>query len=216
MQSSTILATPTLFHRRNRPLHAFLFENQPWLCARDLGRLIGWPINERTVRKLDADQHRVMTLEYPPGAASELMVSKSGVYAMLVHHYHAENRGLRQWITNDVVPALRGEATAVDGPSPNLSVLQWPGLSVSLLHWQSEPWIRLRDMPMILPHSMQAESGMSRVDRPCGARPGRGCGWVECYALAAHVAASAIGLSGAALARFAVPSCALSPARSGQ
>lgn len=95
------------------------------------------------------------------------MVSESGVYAMLVHHYHAENRGLRQWITNDVVPALRGEAVAADDPSPNLSVLQWPGLSVSLLHWQSEPWIRLRDMPMMLPHSqVQAESGARRGGRP--------------------------------------------------
>lgn len=158
---------PTLFYRHNRPLHALLLENQPWFCARDLGRLIGWPLNERTVRKLDADQHRVMTLDYPSGAASELMVSESGVYAMLVHHYHAENRGLRQWITHDVVPALRGEAVAVDDPSPNLSMLQWPGLSVSLLHWQSEPWIRLRDMPMMLPYSqVQAVSGVRRAGRP--------------------------------------------------
>jgi hypothetical protein len=37
--------------------------------------------------------------------------------------------------------------------SPCLSFLQWPGLSVSMLHWQSEPWIRLRDMPRVLPYA---------------------------------------------------------------
>lgn len=158
--------TPTLFHRHNRPLHALLLENQPWFSARDLGRLMGWPLNERTVRKLDTDQHRVITLGYSSGAESELMVSESGVYALLVHHYHAENRGLRQWITSEVVPVLRGEALPFDDRSPNLSLLQWPGLSVSLLHWQSEPWIRLRDMPMMLPHPrMQVESQSRRVGR---------------------------------------------------
>lgn len=158
--------TPTLFHRHNRPLHALLLENQPWFCARDLGRLIGRPLNERTLRKLDADQHRLITLDYPTSPESELMVSESGLYAMLVHHYHAENRGLRQWITNEVVPVLRGEALPFDDRSPNLSLLQWPGLSVCLLHWRSEPWIRLRDMPMMLPHSqMQVESASRAVGK---------------------------------------------------
>jgi prophage antirepressor-like protein len=166
--------TPTLFHRHNRPLHVLLLENQPWFCARDLGRLIGWPLNERTLRKLDADQHRLIILEYHSGPESELMVSESGLYALLVHHYHAENRGLRQWITNEVVPVLRGEALPLNDDAPNLSLLQWPGLSVSLLHWQSEPWIRLRDMPMMLPHPrVQVES----VSRRAGGRPWWRAAW---------------------------------------
>src|SRR5690606_13697158 len=106
--------TPTTFHRHNRPLHALLLETQAWFCARDPGRLMGWPLNERTMRKLDADQYRVMTLGHHYGVEQELMLNESGVYAMLVHHYHAENRGLRQWITNEVVPSLRGNQVAVD------------------------------------------------------------------------------------------------------
>ncbi|WP_459199947.1 BRO-N domain-containing protein, partial [Pseudomonas tremae] len=128
--------TPTPFHRHNRQLLALLLENQPWFSARDLGRMIGWPLNERTLRKLDADQHRMITLDLHGEAQPELMVSESGTYAMMVHHYHAENRGLRQW----------------------------PGLSVSMLHWHSEPWIRLRDMPRVLAHpQMQVEARPHRL-----------------------------------------------------
>lgn len=78
------------------------------------------------------------------------MISESGVYVLLVHHHHPEQRSLRQWITHEVVAALRDARLAVDDPAPALSVLQWPGLSLSLLHWQSEPWIRLRDVPQVL------------------------------------------------------------------
>ncbi|WP_346832186.1 Bro-N domain-containing protein [Pseudomonas abietaniphila] len=142
--------TPTTFHRHNRPLRTLLLESQVWFCARDMGRLMGWPLNDRTTRKLDADQRRFVTLVDACGEENELMISESGVYTMLVHHYHAENRALRQWITNEVVPCLRDEGIAPDAISPCLSYLQWPGLSVSLLHWRSEPWIRLRDMPKVL------------------------------------------------------------------
>jgi prophage antirepressor-like protein len=145
--------TLTTFHRHNRPLRTLLLESQVWFCARDMGRLMGWPLNERTTRKLDADQRRVMTLVDSCGEADELMVSESGVYAMLVHHHHAENRELRQWITNEVVPCVRDELEPPAACSPCLSFLQWPGISVSMLHWRSEPWIRLRDMPRVLAHS---------------------------------------------------------------
>ncbi|KPY99787.1 BRO-N domain-containing protein [Pseudomonas syringae] len=159
--------TPTPFHRHNRQLLALLLENQPWFSARDLGRMIGWPLNERTLRKLDADQHRMITLDLHGEAQSELMVSESGAYAMMVHHYHAENRGLRQWLTHVVVPALRDGQVPFDDCTPNLSMLQWPGLSVSLLHWHSEPWIRLRDMPMLLAHpQMQVEGRPRSLGRP--------------------------------------------------
>jgi hypothetical protein len=70
--------TSTTFHRHNRPLRTLLLESQVWFCARDMGRLMGWPLNERTTRKLDADQRRVMTLVDSCGEAEELMVSESG------------------------------------------------------------------------------------------------------------------------------------------
>ena len=112
---------------------------------------MGWPLNERTTRKLDVDQRRVVLLATHYGAEEELMVSESGVYELLVHHFHAENRGLRRWITNEVVPCLRDDRLPLNDCAPSLSQLCWPGLSVCLLRWQSEPWIRLRDMPRMLP-----------------------------------------------------------------
>lgn len=152
---------PTTFHRHNRPLRTFLLEAEVWFCARDLGRMMGWPLNERTTRKLDADQRRTVAFLDQHGEAAEmLVVSESAVYALIVHHAHSENRALRRWITHEVVPCLRDESVPPSVFQPCLSFLQWPGLSVSLLHWQSEPWIRLRDMPRVL-----AEDEVRRVAR---------------------------------------------------
>ncbi len=141
---------PTLFTRHNIYLHALLVENQAWFCAHDLGRLMGKYLDERMSRKLDADQRQMMFV-YAHGVAEErLMVSESGVYALLVYHYCPEYRLLREWLTHQVVPALRDARLSRAVERPTLSVLDWPKMSLSMLHWQDEPWIRLRDMPCVL------------------------------------------------------------------
>ncbi|MFJ4141685.1 Bro-N domain-containing protein [Pseudomonas sp. NPDC089734] len=157
---------PTTFLRHNRQLRALLLETQPWFSARDLSKLIAWPLNERTTSKLDPDQRRTLWLESHGRTEEALMISESGVYALLVHHYHPEHRSLRHWITNEVVAALRDAQEPPVESMPSLSLLQWPGLSLSMLHWQSEPWIRLRDVPQVLPVSGQGFEG--RTDRSDG------------------------------------------------
>ena len=39
-----------VFSRHNLSLHALLLENQPWFSARDVGRLMGFHLNDRGMR----------------------------------------------------------------------------------------------------------------------------------------------------------------------
>ncbi|MET0124290.1 MAG: hypothetical protein ABW209_02180 [Pseudomonas caspiana] len=55
---------------------------------------------------------------------------------------------LRRWLTHGVMPVLR---EAPQNEQPSLSVMQWPCKSLCLLQWQSEPWIKLRDMHDVMP-----------------------------------------------------------------
>lgn len=139
-----------VFTRHSLHLHTLLLENQPWFCARDLGRLMGWYLDERTTRKLDEDQRRTVTLLFHGQPEEILMVSESGAYALLVYHYTPGNRLLRSWLTHEVVPTLRDERQPRTVERPLLSMLDWPEMSLNLLHWQDEGWIRLRDMPYLL------------------------------------------------------------------
>ncbi|MNI69931.1 hypothetical protein D3C73_1257090 [compost metagenome] len=111
---------------------------------------MGVDINERQAFKLDADQRRMMCLAGGNESKETLMLSESGVYAMLVYHYCPENRHLRRWLTHHVVPMLREEAGAVSHQVPRLRSMEWTGGTLRLLHWRKEPWIRLRDMPGLL------------------------------------------------------------------
>jgi prophage antirepressor-like protein len=141
--------TPTAFTRHNRFLHAFMHANKAWFCVQDLGRLMGRPLDQRLTLKLDPDQRQQVMLLRNGKTIESLMVSESGMYALLVHHFVPENRNLRQWLSNEVIPTLRESEATVDN-IPSLSSLQWAGISVPLLHWQHQAWIKWRDMPDLM------------------------------------------------------------------
>ena len=142
--------TPTVFTRSNRFLHAFIQDHQAWFCVQDLGRLMGQPLNERLIQKLDPDQRRSVCLLKDGKVVDALMVSESGMYALLVHHFIPENRHLRQWLSNEVVPMLRNAQASSPENLPSLSSLNWAGISVPLLHYQHHAWVKWRDMPELM------------------------------------------------------------------
>lgn len=143
---------PTVFSRHNRPLHAVWLESQAWFCASDFGRLMGRYLDGHALRKLDADQTRTAFVLQHGGYQDTLLVSESGIYTILVHHYLPENRALRHWLTHDVIAVLRDQHDPHADNTPNLSLLKWHGFSLSMLHWQNEEWFRLRDLPSVAKH----------------------------------------------------------------
>ncbi|MEO4014965.1 BRO-N domain-containing protein [Pseudomonas rossensis] len=152
---------PQVFTRHKLHLHALLLENQAWFSARDLGRLLRLYLDERAVRKLDPDQHQTLRMLIHGSIENTLMISESGVYALLVYHYCPEYRALREWLTHDVVPALRDAQQPTSIERPILSLLNWPEISLSLLHWNNQPWIRLQDVPQMLPSGEQASRAVN-------------------------------------------------------
>jgi len=146
-----LLFEPHVFTRHKLKLHALILERQAWFCVRDLGRLMGMLFEERATRKLTPDQRRTLTLRYYDEAKDVLMISEAGVYAMLIYHHHPENQHLRQWLTYQVLPLLHGTRTPALNNAPTLGLLEWQGAEMSVLHWQNEQWIRLKDMPSLLP-----------------------------------------------------------------
>ena len=152
----TDLQTPPLFTRHNRPLHTLWLESQAWFCAHELGRLSGHFFDEHCMRKLDPDQYRSVQLLRYGKYQETTMVSESGAYTLLAHHHVPENRHLRWGLTHEVVAVLRDRQEDGVEDVPRLGQMCWPGgRSATLLYWQSEPWVRMRDMPVVLAGEVQ-------------------------------------------------------------
>ncbi|MBX8500415.1 BRO-N domain-containing protein, partial [Pseudomonas lijiangensis] len=104
---------------------------------------------ERATLKLDIDQRRTVWLLTHGNWEKCLMISESGVFAMLVHHYVPENRALRRWLAQEVLPALDVRHAEV-ADQPLLYQMRWQGNALSSLQWRGELWVKLRDLPELV------------------------------------------------------------------
>lgn len=145
---------PTYFVRHNRQLRALLIEQQAWFVVRDLSKLLSRKIHEPFIDRLDSDQRRYEKLLNSPTA--ELLISESGLYALLlVYCYHPENRSLRQWISNELLPALRDTPNR-DVRLPRRRMQHLLGESLPVMDWQGNLWVRWRDAVGLMENHLRA------------------------------------------------------------
>ncbi|OEC32546.1 Prophage antirepressor [Pseudomonas cuatrocienegasensis] len=138
--------TPLTFHRYNRPLRGLMIDNQPWFVARDIGLLMGHRHPERICHSMDDDQIDSVHIAHAGGEEKLSIISESGIYRALCRFTHPENRNLRRWLTQDVLPTLR-DAQSPATSSPRRSLMTWDARRISLLEWQGELWIPLQALP---------------------------------------------------------------------
>ncbi|WP_152224860.1 Bro-N domain-containing protein [Pseudomonas sp. SCB32] len=146
--------TATFFVRYNRQLRALLIEQQAWFVVRDLSKLLSRKIHEPFIERLDNDQRRHERLTGNP--EPELLVNESGLYALLlVYCYHPENRSLRQWLSNEVMPALRDQYNR-DARLPRRRMQHLLGESLPVMDWQGSLRVRWRDAVGLLENHLHA------------------------------------------------------------
>ncbi|MFC4864868.1 BRO-N domain-containing protein [Pseudomonas sp. MAHUQ-62] len=134
-------------------LRAVLLNKEPWFAGSDFAQLINLsPLPERVSRNLDKDELQRAWMRNSHGDVEQAMlISESGVYAVLILDYHPENRCIRQWLTREMIPRLR-EEERFDAQRPYREVIQWQERQLQVLHCQGKAWLHLGDCPDLLRH----------------------------------------------------------------
>lgn len=134
----------TVFMRHQRPLRALMLEDQPWFSVRDLGVLIGHDAEHYAAHRLDPDLRQKVRLQTQTGEEDAWIVSEGGFFFLLTRYRHPENRSLRQWLSNEVLPALR-DAQQHNPHLPQRRMEQLEGQQMSVMDWQGKLWVRWSD-----------------------------------------------------------------------
>ncbi len=107
--------TPSIFNFRQHQLRAMLIEQRPWFAAKDLCGALGLNDANRATHSLDADEKQNLPIVGSGGGQrrNTLLVSESGMWALVFRSNRPEAKVIRKWVTKDVLPALfsRGSYT---------------------------------------------------------------------------------------------------------
>lgn len=78
-----------------------------WFVAADLARVLGFRDASNAVRNLDDDEKGTLNQSTPGGVQEHLIVSESGLYALILRSRKPAARRFRKWVTGEVLPAIR-------------------------------------------------------------------------------------------------------------
>ncbi|SDH71111.1 BRO-N domain-containing protein [Pseudomonas panipatensis] len=153
---------PTVFLRYHRSLRGILIDNQPWLVARELGYLIRERVEPFVIHRLDDDLRRQVRLITATGEETVWVINDFGTFHVLQRYRNPEHRELRQWLTGEVLPALRDQALLATD-SPRRLLAKGEGRPVTLLDWQGQLWIALTQMPQLMREERRGGRGWWRM-----------------------------------------------------
>lgn len=133
----------------NAVLQAFDFESlavrvvirdeQPWFCGADVCRVLSLGNPSQAIKGnekagalgLDADEWDVYNLDTSSASGVQqergmLVISESGLYALIFKSRKPEARRFRKWVTSEVLPAIRrGGAVATGDVVAARNIAEW-------------------------------------------------------------------------------------------
>ena len=90
--------------QRVRPV---LLDGETWFVAADVCTVLEHTQPSKAVLRLDDDEKGVTTVPTLGGSQEMLVVSESGLYALIFSSRKPEARAFRRWVTGEVLPAIR-------------------------------------------------------------------------------------------------------------
>lgn len=106
------------FDFNEAPVRVLLRDDQPWFVAADVCRVLELTNTSKACDTLEDDEKGLTNGDTPGGSQQLLVISESGLYALIFKSRKPEAKKFRKWVTADVLPAIRrsgGYSLPVDG-----------------------------------------------------------------------------------------------------
>ena len=78
-----------------------------WFVANEVCKLLDIKNTSDAVSRLDDDEKGVSALPTPSGDQEKLIISESGLYALIFKSNKPSAKKFRKWVTKEVIPAIR-------------------------------------------------------------------------------------------------------------
>lgn len=96
------------FSQEKSPIRVQLINNEPWFVAKDLCLVLEHSNHKVAIQSLDEDEVRKVYLTDNLGRKQEnLIVSESGMYALIMRSNKPQAKSFRKWVTSEVLPTIR-------------------------------------------------------------------------------------------------------------
>lgn len=114
---TTLISEPNLttFNYLSNTVRVVEIDGQPWFVASDVCAVLGIVNVSDACSKLGQDENRSQRLSGGRYGRPSLLISESGLYKLIMRSDKPEARKFQDWVTREVLPAIRKDGMYVAG-----------------------------------------------------------------------------------------------------
>ncbi|MER0239675.1 Bro-N domain-containing protein [Fulvimarina sp. MAC8] len=142
----------TTFDFNSKQLRTVMIEGQPWFVAADVCAVLGLTNMTNSIRPLADDEKGVNQIKTLGGPQNVRVLCESGLYKLVMRSDKAEARAFQDWVTRDVLPALRKDGMYVVGEE-KVATGEMDEDELTLLVMERLRSNEFREPPPFTPHS---------------------------------------------------------------
>ncbi|WP_237206488.1 phage antirepressor KilAC domain-containing protein [Rothia nasimurium] len=95
------------FNFNGLQLRAILIDGEPWFVATDVATFLGYRMASDMARSLQPTQKGTHSMRTPGGHQELSIINEPGLYSAIMRSRKAEALPFQNWVTTDVLPAIR-------------------------------------------------------------------------------------------------------------
>ncbi|MGX0975209.1 prophage antirepressor-like protein [Roseovarius sp. MBR-51] len=103
------------FNFRGFDLRCVEIDGQPWFAAKDICNAVLLPNVSMALMNINPIDVQDYRLRETKGGRPNKMVSESGLYKIIMRSDKAEAKAFQDWVTRDVLPAIRKDGGYIMG-----------------------------------------------------------------------------------------------------
>ena len=110
-------------------------DGEPWFVARDVCDVLAITNTGNVLAALDEDERSSIHLaDGTSGNPNKALVSKAGLYSLILRSRKSEAKAFKRWVTHDALPSIRKRGDLVSPPA-DLTVLEYAdGIELRAAH----------------------------------------------------------------------------------
>lgn len=97
------------------PVRIVELNDQPWFVAKDVCAIFGLANTTLALRPLAQDEKGLNRIKTPGGVQTLNCISESGLYKLVMRSDKPQARLFQDWVTRDVLPAIRKDGAYIMG-----------------------------------------------------------------------------------------------------
>jgi prophage antirepressor-like protein len=120
-----------IYDFKDQPIRIIDRDGEPWFVAADVCRVLEIGNVSHAVSRLHEDEKGIASNDTLGGKQQLIIISESGLYALIFTSRKPEAQEFRKWVTHEVLPAIRktgqfdiNDASALPAPAPEPDI-QW-------------------------------------------------------------------------------------------